>query len=102
MGGPVWEEVYEFVRGIPPGRVMTYGQISQAMAARISPLAVGWALNTAPRNVPWHRVVNAQGKCSTDEKESPGRQQALLEQEGVRFRGNRLPLSDYRWEPAGP
>ena len=98
MPGPVWQEVYAIVRAIPRGRVMTYGQISQALAKRISPLAVGWALNTAPRNVPWHRVVNAQGKCSTDEKGEPGRQRELLEREGVSFRGTALPLSEYRWE----
>lgn len=102
MAGPVWEEVYKIVRGIPPGRVMTYGQISQELAARISPLAVGWALNTAPPSVPWHRVVNAQGQCSTDEKEALGRQRSLLEGEGVQFRGKGLPLSEYRWEPEAP
>jgi len=96
------EQVFGLVRSIPEGRVMTYGQISGCLASRVSPRAVGWILHRCPDDLPWHRVVNASGGCSTERlQELPrGLQQALLEQEGVLFRANgTLDLERYRWHP---
>jgi len=95
-------EVYRLVRRIPRGRVMTYGQIASLLEQRLSPRAVGWALHGCPEDVPWQRVVNAAGRCSTERlpDSPPGLQQALLEAEGVVFdaRGA-LDLARYRWAP---
>ena len=95
-------EVYTWVRRIPRGRVMTYGQISTLLANRLSPRAVGWAMNGCPKGVPWQRVVNAQGGCSTDRlADSPhGLQRHLLEVEGIEFRASgTLDLQRYRYVP---
>ena len=100
---PAYQEVYRLVRRIPRGRVMTYGQIATLLVNRLSPRAVGWALHGCPENVPWQRVVNASGGCSTDRLPDipTGLQQSLLEKEGVRFRDNgTLDLSRYRWSPS--
>ena len=94
--------VYELVRRIPRGRVMTYGQIATLLESRLSPRAVGWAMHGAPRGVPWQRVVNASGGTSTDRlpEMPPGLQRAMLEAEGVVFReGGTLDLARYRWTP---
>lgn len=99
-----WESVYRVVRRIPRGRVMTYGQIASLLGSRLSPRAVGWALHGCPAEVPWHRVVNASGGCSTDRLPDvpPGLQRAMLEAEGVKFRENgTLELRRYRFT-AGP
>lgn len=99
---PAFAEVYALVRRIPRGRVMTYGQIATLAENRLSPRAVGWAMHGCPDDVPWQRVVNAQGRCSTDRlPETPvGLQQSLLEREGVVFSGSgRLDLDRYRWWP---
>lgn len=98
----VFRRVYDVVRKIPKGRVMTYGQIATLIANRLSPRAVGWAMHGCPRGVPWQRVVNASGGTSTDRLGDmpPGFQRALLEAEGVAFRPNgTLDLTLYRWEP---
>jgi len=100
--GRIFAEVYALVRAIPPGRVMTYGQISALLGSRISPLAVGWALHACPEDVPWHRVVNASGGCSTDRRgDLPvGLQAALLRAEGVAMRpAGTVDLARYRWWP---
>lgn len=97
-----FEKVYTLVRRIPRGCVMTYGQIATLLESRLSPRAVGWAMASCPEDVPWQRVVNAGGGCSTGRRPDmpPGLQQALLEQEGVRFRPDAtLDLKRYRWEP---
>ena len=100
--GSAWESVYCMVRRIPRGRVMTYGQIATLIENRLSPRAVGWAMHGCPESVPWQRVVNASGGCSTDRlPDNPqGLQRALLEQEGIEFReSGTLDLEHYRWVP---
>jgi methylated-DNA-protein-cysteine methyltransferase-like protein len=98
-GGPVFARVYALVRRIPVGRVATYGQLSQLLDGRLSPLAIGWAMRAAPPRLPWHRVINSRGEVSTDH-DVPGRQRMLLESEGVRFdaRG-RVDLAACQWRP---
>jgi methylated-DNA-protein-cysteine methyltransferase related protein len=98
----VFRRVYELVKRIPSGRVMSYGQIATLIENRVSPRAVGWAMHGCPRGVPWQRVVNASGGTSTDRLPDmpPGFQRALLEAEGVAFRPNgTLDLARYRWVP---
>ena len=58
-------------------------------------------MHGCPSDVPWHRVVNAAGGCSTDRVAGnrPGRQQGLLESEGIDFSGvGRLDMNSYRVE----
>jgi|GEM_PF-11840 len=101
-GGPVWAAIYDLVRLIPAGRVMAYGQIAACLGYAVSPRAVGWAMHACPQDVPWHRVVNALGGCSTERRGDfpPGLQQALLEREGVVFGPDgHLDMVRYRWQP---
>ena len=96
------QEVFALVRRIPRGRVMSYGQISALLGGRLSPRAVGWMLHRCPDDLPWQRVVNAAGGCSTDRLPDfpKGLQRSLLEGEGVTFRRNgTLDLELYRWWP---
>lgn len=97
-----FQQVYALVRLIPEGRVMTYGQIATFLESNLSPRAVGWAMAKSPEGVPWQRVVNASGGCSTRRRPDmpPDLQQRLLEKEGVRFdSGDALDLDRYRWTP---
>lgn len=103
-GWTAWNLVYDIVRRIPAGMVMTYGQISGLLGHRLSPVAVGWALHVCPEDVPWHRVVNAQGGCSTVRLPDlpPDLQRKFLEAEGVEFRvDGTLDLRRHRFEPGG-
>jgi len=101
----IFRRIYDLVRRIPNGRVMTYGQIATLVENRVSPRAVGWAMHGCPPEVPWQRVVNASGGTSTDRLPDmpPGLQRALLESEGVEFRPNgTVELARYRWIPRRP
>lgn len=81
------ERVYEIVRSIPRGRVMTYGQIALLLGEGYTPRTVGYVMHAADsEGVPWQRVINSQGKCSTGRMTIPmNLQQQMLEQEGVIF-----------------
>jgi methylated-DNA-protein-cysteine methyltransferase-like protein len=95
-----FDEVYAIVRRIPRGRVMTYGQIAERLTkTTLSPKAVGWAMHSCPPGIPWHRVVNAQGRCSADRLHGAGEQQRRLEAEGVRFESGVLDLERHRHRP---
>ena len=83
------ERVYSIVRRIPSGRVMTYGQIAELLGDGYTPRTVGFCMHSSPDAVPWHRVLNAQGKTSTGKVVLPhDKQQRLLELEGVVFDDN--------------
>jgi methylated-DNA-protein-cysteine methyltransferase-like protein len=95
----VFSEVHALVRKIPRGRVATYGQLSQLIRRRLTPVGIGWAMGAAPDDVPWHRVVNSRGTLST----KGGRQRALLEAEGVVLdRLGAIDLARHLWKPRRP
>ena len=88
----MYERVLEVVRQIPRGQVATYGQIAQ-IVGDCTPRMVGFCLASLGRypddqrpDVPWQRVINAQGKISP-RGEGLGAllQRELLEAEGVEF-----------------
>ncbi len=98
------ERVYALVRTIPRGRVMTYGQIAAILGEGYTARTVGYVMHSAStENVPWQRVVNASGGCSTAKFTIPfDLQQKLLEQEGVAFNAKaKCRLDDYLWSPEG-
>ncbi len=98
------ERVYEIVREIPVGKVMTYGQIARMLGAGYTPRTIGYVMHAADtENVPWQRVINSQGACSTGKMMLPvNLQQKMLEDEGVKFsEKGRCDLNVYRWFPEG-
>ena len=95
------ERVYQIVRRIPTGRVMTYGQLAEILGEGYTARTNGFVMHAADENDPWHRVINSQGACSTGRVLLPSnKQQRMLEAEGILFdaRG-RCDLSRYRWTP---
>jgi methylated-DNA-protein-cysteine methyltransferase-like protein len=96
------ERVFELVRRIPKGQVMTYGQIAEILGEGYTPRTVGFVMHAADEETtPWHRVINAQGGCSTERLVLPhDKQQRMLESEGVKFDARaRCDLNRYRWTP---
>lgn len=99
VGPGFHEKVFAVVRKVPRGRVVTYGQVAQMLGSRRVARQVGFALAAVePRHrVPWHRVINAQGRISGD-AERVTRQRALLEREGVHFDATgRIDLRRFSW-----
>jgi len=81
-----YERVYQAVKGIPKGRVATYGQIAAIAGNSRAARAVGWALhvNPEPGKIPCHRVINRFGKiCEGFAFGGPEVQKKLLKDEGV-------------------
>lgn len=98
-----YERVYAFVREVPRGRVITYGQVALALGSPAAARAVGYALYFLPpgNDVPWWRVINARGAITLKNRgPSADLQRVLLEGEGVAFdAADRCDLRVYRWWP---
>jgi alkylated DNA nucleotide flippase Atl1 len=76
------QRVLDRVRAIPEGFVRTYGDLSPG-----APRFTGTVLRLTGEDVPWWRVVRADGSLAKGD-----RQRALLEAEGVPFTGARVDL----------
>ncbi len=96
------ERVIALVCAVPKGKVATYGQIALLAGSPRAARQVGGVLHGLRENeVPWQRVINAQGGISTYKVGAGELQRALLESEGVTFdREGRCDLERYRW--SGP
>jgi methylated-DNA-protein-cysteine methyltransferase-like protein len=104
----LYDRIYAMVSRIPPGKVTTYGRIAELVGGCTARM-VGYAMaalkrGTAPE-VPWQRVINAQGKISIHgDGIGNAMQRTLLEEEGVVFDENdRVDFSVFGWPgPDGP
>lgn len=100
-----FENVYEVVKLIPPGRVSSYGAIARYLGASRSARVVGWAMQSAHTmldQVPAHRVVNRQGLLTGRQHyPSPTEMQERLEAEGIPVKDDQVQHFDtYFWDPA--
>jgi len=100
---PIHQRIYTIVQQIPPGQVATYGQVA-ALVGNCTARMVGYAMAALDGNndVPWQRVINAQGKISPRaDSTSTEHQRQLLVEEGIVFDPQgRINLRRYRW--SGP
>ena len=83
MSGGFFKAVYAVVAEIPEGRVMTYGDIAKTIGFPNRARYVGYAMRTCPDDLPWHRVVRADGSIAGGGF-APVRRM-LLEREGIPF-----------------
>lgn len=81
-------EVLRRVRSVPDGRVTTYGDLAPG-----APRFAGAVLSATDEDVPWQRIVRADGSLPKGE-----RQRRLLVAEGVPFRGERVDMRE-AWVP---
>jgi methylated-DNA-protein-cysteine methyltransferase-like protein len=90
------QRVLAAVEAIPPGRVMTYGDVAEYAGLR-SPRTVGQVLAADDGSVPWHRVMRADGSLAPHIADE---QRQRLLGEGVLFRGAKVDLARFRWDGA--
>jgi methylated-DNA-protein-cysteine methyltransferase-like protein len=101
-----YPRIWQTVQLIPYGKVACYGQVADLAGLPGKARLVGKALGKVPnggwngKSVPWHRIINSQGKISfAVESELFAKQSALLQEEQVVVIGNRVKLTDFQWQP---
>lgn len=97
-----FSEIYNLVSRIPEGKVATYGQIAALTGYPSHSRYIGRVLSQLDNHsdVPWHRVINAQGKISLRGLNgSDDYQRILLEEEGIEFdEKDRVSLKEFQWQ----
>ncbi len=93
-------DVIDIISNIPSGKVMTYGQIARLAGSPRGARQVSRILHSVSRkyNLPWHRVINAQGEISIKDEELYNVQKLSLESEGILFNGNAIDLGKYQYK----
>lgn len=97
---PFTERVVGIIKGIPEGKVMTYGQIATLAGNRRGARQVARVLHTLSEKykLPWHRVINSKGEISIKDYESHNFQKMFLESEGVKFDDrNSINLNEFQY-----
>lgn len=94
------EKVYDFLKTIPKGKVVTYGQIAEAAGNPRAARAVGNILHSNPNGeeIPCYKVVDSKGRLS--EHYAFGgieKQKERLEKEGIEVKNYRVDLNKYKF-----
>jgi methylated-DNA-protein-cysteine methyltransferase-like protein len=97
--------VVEIIKGIPRGKVCTYGLIGLLAGQPNGARQVTRVLHSMSRkhDLPWHRVINARGRIGLPKRNGYDEQKARLEHEGVVFdEKDRVDLEQFLWEGPVP
>ena len=98
-----WDQkIWNVVAAIPSGRVASYGQVAELAGIGRAARMIGQSLGRAPdrATLPWHRVLNAQGRISIPKSSRAHKEQIRrLTSEGVIVDNGKVDMKRYRWEP---
>jgi alkylated DNA nucleotide flippase Atl1 len=94
----IHEKIRAVIAAIPAGTVATYGDVA-ALSGAPSPRLVGRVLAEDGHDLPWQRVLRANG---TPAPHLAREQLAKLREEGVLADGEKVDLREYRWTEADP
>jgi methylated-DNA-protein-cysteine methyltransferase-like protein len=98
-----FDQVFQVVRLIPPGRITSYGAIARYLGSARSSRMVGWAMNASHRlgDVPAHRVVNRMGMLTGKiHFHPPEEMERRLRKEGIEVKDDRiLRYKELFWDP---
>lgn len=103
---PFTKKVIQIIKKIPKGRVATYGQIAKLAGNAGGARGVVWILHSSSDayNLPWHRVVNAQGLIAIpSDRKNHREQKRRLQAEGVAFTDtSHVDLQKFLWKAKEP
>lgn len=99
---PFTKRVIEIIKEIPEGKVMSYGQIASIAGSKRGARQVSRILHSMSKKyeLPWHRVLNKQGKIVIKGEEGARTQRYMLEAEGVSVsESGTIDLRKYQYNP---
>jgi len=87
---------------IPAGKVVTYAQIAQLAGNNKAARQISRILHSSSQkyDLPWHRIINSQGRISLRTGDGFEMQKAMLESEGIQVIEDRIDLIKYKWNKA--
>lgn len=99
---PFTERAIHIIKQIPPGKVMTYGQVAALAGSPRGARQVVRILHSMSKkyNLPWHRVINSKGIISIRDDESHIIQILSLQSEGIQVCDGTINLEVYQYHPS--
>ncbi len=99
MISPFSKKVIEIIQKIPAGKVATYGQIAILAGNNKAARQISRILHSSSEkyDLPWHRVINSQGRISMKPCEGFEMQKAMLVSEGIQIISDKIDLAKYQW-----
>ncbi|EGA68629.1 hypothetical protein VISI1226_21614 [Vibrio sinaloensis DSM 21326] len=94
-------QIFAVIHQIPRGKVTTYGEIAKLAGYPGYARHVGKALGNLPAEstLPWHRVINSQGKISLKGEDLVRQRTLLIEEEVEVSIAGKVKLNKYKWQP---
>ena len=94
-------QIFAVIHQIPSGKVTTYGEIAKLAGYPGYARHVGKALGNLPAEstLPWHRVINSQGKISLKGEDLVRQRTLLIEEEVEVSIAGKVKLNKYKWQP---
>ena len=94
------KQVIEIIKKIPAGNVATYGQIAKLAGNNKAARQISRILHSSSEkyDLPWHRVINSQGKISMRSGDGLEMQKAMLESEGIQVIVDKIDLNKFQWK----
>lgn len=96
-----FQAILNVLGSVPHGSICTYGKIAELAGYPSKSRYVGYILKNLPSDstLPWHRIINAQGRISFPlHSEKHTLQRSLLESEGIHFLHDRIKLRTFLWQ----
>lgn len=96
------EAIYLALAQIPKGKVITYGNLAKLAGMPNGARLAGRLMCELPdkSNLPWHRVINAQGRLSLPvDSEGYREQLQRLQKDGIDINNGKIKLSIYGYNP---
>jgi methylated-DNA-protein-cysteine methyltransferase-like protein len=94
------QKVIQLIKNIPEGKVLTYGAVAVLAGNPRAARQVSRILHSCSKKyyLPWHRVINAEGRISLPLHNGYAKQKLLLKKEGVQFdQDDHINLDKYFW-----
>ena len=91
------EKVYEYIKNIPKGKVVTYKQIAEYLGNKGLARVVGTIIKNGPSGLPYYKVLNEKGALADEEIFGKGIQKKLLEKENIEVINNKVDIEKYRY-----
>ena len=100
MISPFSKRVIKIIQKIPVGRVATYGQIASLAGNNKAARQISRILHSSSGkyDLPWHRVINSQGRISLRSGDGFEMQKAILESEGIQVIEDKIDLAKFQWK----
>ncbi len=95
----VSQVIIEIIKEIPPGKILTYGEIARRAGTPATARLVSYLLHSSSEKyfLPWHRVINSKGQISLTGMAGEEQKQKLLS-EGIKIHSGKIDLEKYTYQ----